>query len=217
MRGLLIKDTQIVFTQLKTLLLFFAISIIMAMNSDAGFVIGYSTFIGAMLATSSMSYDEVDNGLVFLLTLPFTKKQYVRGKYLFSVLASIAGYMVAMIVYVISKILQGNVPEVGRLIEETGVIVFVAIICSCAMIPAILKFGMEKGRFVWIGLVVVVTLAVINLGKALSKGELGSIEILNKLEELSTIQVYGMLLVVTVIICFVSMKIADIVIEKKES
>ena len=37
---------------------------------------------------SSVSYDEFNNGLSYLMTLPTTKKDYVREKYLFGFLLS---------------------------------------------------------------------------------------------------------------------------------
>lgn len=41
------------------------------------------TMFGAMIAVGTLSYDETDNGLAFLMTLPVDRKTYVREKYLF--------------------------------------------------------------------------------------------------------------------------------------
>ena len=45
-------------------------------------VVWDSTIVTAIFAITTISYDEFDNGLAFLMTLPVTRKQYVAEKYL---------------------------------------------------------------------------------------------------------------------------------------
>lgn len=83
MKGLLIKDYKLLMLQKKTFLLMLLIAICMnfAMQDNPGFIIGYLTFFAALMANTTLSYDEYGNGIIFLLTLPVTRKTYVRSKY----------------------------------------------------------------------------------------------------------------------------------------
>lgn len=48
------------------------------------------TMFRAMIAVGTLSYDETDNGLAFLMTLPVDRKTYVREKYLFILICTAA-------------------------------------------------------------------------------------------------------------------------------
>ena len=80
MKGLLIKDYKLLMLQKKTFLLMLLIAICMnfAMQDNPGFIIGYLTFFAALMANTTLSYDEYGNGIIFLLTLPVTRKTYVK-------------------------------------------------------------------------------------------------------------------------------------------
>ena len=54
----------------------------LAGSGSVSFAIGYFTIVTAIFAITTISYDEFDYGLAFLMTLPVTRKQYVAEKYL---------------------------------------------------------------------------------------------------------------------------------------
>ena len=96
MKGLLIKDYKLLMLQKKTFLLILLIAICMnfAMQDNPGFIIGYLTFFAALMANTTLSYDEYGNGVLFLLTLPVTGKTYVRSKYVGSSFVYSTGHAV---------------------------------------------------------------------------------------------------------------------------
>lgn len=69
----------------------FILMIIMAIilslyTGRSNFATFYMIIIASSLATSSIGYDESNNGLTALLSLPVTRNSYVRSKYLISLL-----------------------------------------------------------------------------------------------------------------------------------
>ena len=91
MRGLLEKDFRLIAQRKQTLLMYAAIALMMAMTMDSTYIIGYTVSLCVLLAVGTVSYDEFDNGFLFLMTLPVDRKTYVDEKYLFCILLDLAG------------------------------------------------------------------------------------------------------------------------------
>ena len=148
MLGLMEKDLRLTLGRKQTLLIFFAMALIMGLSMDGAFLIGYLTMLATIVAIGTISYDEFNNGLTFLMTLPFERKTYVREKYLFSLLMAAAAWVIGFVLYVVGTIIRSG----GRsVIDELPMLlsVFPVIFLSAAfMIPLQLKYGSEKSRFV---------------------------------------------------------------------
>ena len=87
MKGLLIKDIRLMKNMRNSIIMILLIAVSMgAYMKDVSFIITYLALIGASFTTSTMSYDEFDNGYTFLLSLPVTRKGYVLEKYAFGLL-----------------------------------------------------------------------------------------------------------------------------------
>ena len=84
MKGLFVKDIELMKQQKQFFILVIVMGVILnlAGSGSVSFAIGYFTFVTAIFAITTISYDEFDNGLAFLMTLPVTRKQYVAEKYL---------------------------------------------------------------------------------------------------------------------------------------
>ena len=84
MKGLLIKDIHLMKNQGKVLIIMCVLMAIMfgTMNGNIYGAAAYVTFILTLFTVSTISYDEYDNGYLFLFTLPITRKQYINEKYL---------------------------------------------------------------------------------------------------------------------------------------
>lgn len=82
MRGLMRKDFALMMLQRKFLIMVLTIGGMLGATSGAAsgstFVVAYVGFIFILLATSTISYDELDNGETFLMTLPATRKEFIR-------------------------------------------------------------------------------------------------------------------------------------------
>ena len=81
-RGLLIKDLCLMGEIRKLLLIILFVTAIFIFNGTSStFLTGYIMIIIAFLVGMTISYDEMNNGLAFLMTLPVTRRQYVAEKF----------------------------------------------------------------------------------------------------------------------------------------
>lgn len=83
MKGLLIKDFRLLKGQVYFLLIVTGCVIVFMINGSEAFGVAYVCSMVALLSLTTVSYDEYENGCAFLFTLPITKKDYVKEKYLF--------------------------------------------------------------------------------------------------------------------------------------
>jgi hypothetical protein len=87
MKGLLVKDAMVVFAQRKKfIILFIGISLMLSFKMDATFIVSYLCLIGMILGLNAYNYDENNNGMPFIMTLPATRKAYAVEKHLFSMM-----------------------------------------------------------------------------------------------------------------------------------
>ena len=155
MKGLLIKDLQLVFSN-KTILPIFVFITAMLLITGSGetvfFVVAYLTMISGLMVISTISYDEIDHSGSFLMTLPITRKLYTIEKYVLTYIVEIAGWLFSLLLCsIFSYFSQMNVQYTDML---WGSITTVMVICIIlvVMIPIQLKFGNEKSRIFMLGL-----------------------------------------------------------------
>ena len=92
----------------------------------------------AILSLSTISYDEANHGLNTLFTLPISKMDYVKEKYLFSLIITGIGFVFVTILGYFSK----------SDFMETLAILSTALFLLAISLPFQLKEGNEKGRIV---------------------------------------------------------------------
>jgi ABC-type transport system involved in multi-copper enzyme maturation permease subunit len=100
MKGLLIKDIRLM-KNMRNSIIMIAVSM-GAYMKDVSFIITYLALIGASFTTSTMSYDEFDNGYTFLLSLPVTRKGYVLEKYAFGLLLGGGGWLLGSVIVTVA-------------------------------------------------------------------------------------------------------------------
>ena len=146
MLGLLVKDLRIALTRKFTLLIILVIALIMGTSMEGPFIIGYVTMIALMLAVGTIIYDEMDNGYVFMMTMPLTRKTYVREKYLFCLLSALVAWLVGAILTCAAYIIRQNASALLEVIPISLVLIPVLFILPAVMIPLQLKLGAERSR-----------------------------------------------------------------------
>lgn len=148
MAGLLEKDFRLLLHRKQLFALFVVIALLMGFTMDSSFVIGYLTFIVAVWATSTLSYDEYDNGYPFLMTLPIDPKLYAAEKYVFCIGGSLLSWILVMIFCLLVTAVRGSsssLPE--QLLLGTSMIPCCVLLLA-VVLPLQLKFGAEKSRIV---------------------------------------------------------------------
>lgn len=99
MKGLLIKDFKLIMTR-GIFILFVIVCYIFfqfgAGNSQTS--VGLVTLMLSLFSITSITYDEYENGMPFLFTLPITRKQYVQEKYAFGFLLTTVTWVVMNVI-----------------------------------------------------------------------------------------------------------------------
>ena len=168
MKSLLLKDLLLLRSQTKSSLIILAMGLLFGISMNSSFVIGYMGFLFVILALSTLSYDEFENGNVFLFTLPFTRKQYVCEKYVFCLLALFAGVIVGTVFALPGVLIHKDVPEpFWDILSSAAVMVAGSLLMLCIMIPTRLRFGSENGRTISGFILGILVAAVIILLKVL--------------------------------------------------
>lgn len=160
MKGLLIKDFQLAFLNIKMLVALCIVSIFLTSSStgSAAFVIGYVTIIFFMFVLTSISYDELDHSISFLFTLPISRKTYVLEKYVFSLVCGMIGLVFSSVICVVIGRVK-NMDLVGPDFIPVALSIYLMLLFIVAlMLPIQLKFGGDNGRialFLVFGIIVV--------------------------------------------------------------
>ena len=146
-RGLLIKDLCLMREIRKLLLIILFVTVIFIFNGTSStFLTGYIMIIIAFLVGMTISYDEMTNGLAFLMTLPVTRRQYVAEKFICGLLSLFLGFVYAMVVAVIQSMIGNSAPDLKESIMTAVLFAVIGVIALSFSIAIDLKFGVEKGR-----------------------------------------------------------------------
>ena len=201
MKGLLVKDFLFMIKSKKVILFMLFIGIIGGIN-DISFAAGYILMFLAILSLSTISYDEANHGLNTLFTLPISKMDYVKEKYLFSLIITGIGFVFVTILGYFSK----------SDFMETLAILSTALFLLAISLPFQLKEGNEKGRIVLFVVVFGCTFLFAFLNQFIPKFFESMEETLNALDP--TMFSLGLLLT-SFILYFVSMMISIRVYNKR--
>lgn len=208
MKGLLIKDYRLLWNQCRTLGIMMLIwAIVVFTNTNPAFAVSYLIFICSILAITTVSYDQHENGIIFLLSLPISRKQYVQEKYLLFLI----NLMAAVLFSVLFIWLPGNIEGIAVMFLNG-----VAVLVISVMMPVSLIFGAEKGRLVIIAFGAIICIVGVWSGKLAQRT---GIDIEHMLDVFfSQKEMYMNLECILVCICALatSYKIASAHIMKKE-
>lgn len=216
MSGLMVKDIRILLQRKQTLIVFLVIAVILSVTQDSYFIVGYLTFISVMLAISTISYDEFDNGYPFLLTLPITRKTYVIEKYVIGLLAIVTSWVLSVALCFAADSILGNPIVVKDTLIVSVSMLPVPFFFMDIMLPVQIKFGAERGRLVFVAVLGICTIVVYGGMKALKAVGIEKQELLEKVSNLPDIAVVLILLGGTVLLTWISFIISNHIMEKKE-
>ena len=170
MKGLLIKDLcNLKQVGRQTLLVLAVMAAWCAFLNNAQIFSMMMALYSMMLMFTAMSYDEMANFDKYALTLPVTRADLVRTKYVLLVLLFGAGMLVGLLGEVIFFLLRGA----GELtlLEQTASLFTVAVfylLGFLVLIPVIFRLGMEKARL-FLSLIFVAMFGLIWAGVMLAR------------------------------------------------
>lgn len=220
MKGLLTKDFRIILVQKKLLILYFFVSVMLSYAMDSGFIVSYFPMIGLMLIISTISYDNHDNGMGFLMTMPVRPGDYAVAKYIFAVIGLFLTWAFAVVLQFISFFIQKTPFNGSEVFMDDFMILPVFFLIISIMIPVEFKFSSEKSKivlFVLCGIVILIMIA--------GKGALGYIgsrfgidfeAMAAGLDTISPITVIFALYAVCVVVVSISMICSIRIMQNKE-
>jgi len=217
MKGLLVKDFRLMKGQKNFLvLLFIMIAFVFISGMDASFFMGYLPFLLMIAAMSTITYDEFDNGMAFLMVLPISRKLYVQEKYLFGGVLGFTGLASAFVLFLISEINKGSSMTFTQYVLLFLCFLAFVILFFCLMIPIQLKFGSEKGRIVLFIIFFGIIGMVYLVSKITDKIPAQVIEVFRGIQKLPFGILAALAVGIYILALFISLKISLGIMEKKE-
>lgn len=217
MRGLIYKDIQIMKNNLGVLLAGFGMAglLLVLTDADVSFIVSYFTFFSMMMALNTLGYDDMNHGMQSILSLPVTRSDYAKEKYVFTIAFGGGSWLLAVAIGAVYEIVRGE--AVGSSYLFTSVMGALAM-CSLAilMIPVQLYFGAEKARVAIFAVVMGIVLAGYGADYVLKSFDIEAVLMLDRLMELHPAAVLGIGAVGMAVFLLISMSISIMIVKKKE-
>lgn len=164
MKGLLWKDLYNIEKYIRTslLMLLFMIGMGIVLKS-AEYAIMMCLIFSLSMSFTCLSADEQKNWESYALTMPINRKQLVLEKYLFSYGLMISGFLMAVL---IGGILSLIIKTQSSFLKEMGVMICSILIIALSLIlPLALNKGVEKARYIFMGIIFTPSMLVAFLGR----------------------------------------------------
>ena len=215
MRGLLEKDFRLLKGQKNFFLLILVITVLLSLNSEDNFAVTYLTFIAGFLTISSFGYDDNGNCMPFLMTLPVSRKLYVKSKYVLGFLLTFIGWMAGMVISTVTAFLHKAPPTTEAVLFQLAW-VFLWMILLAFVLPMLFRFGAEKGRMATLAMMLVFMAIVFALSKLAEGMGVDVDACLDALAGQQIIVLVAGLAVVALILVLISYFISVKIVQKKE-
>lgn len=211
MKGLLAKDFYMI---LKTNSLLWYIAIIVfyaiALNFPVESLLIISLLLVITTPITSISYDELSHWQQYSLTLPYSRKQIVSSKYIFTFLIELIFAIIAAVL-IGADMLSRDEFKADQLLCFIGMMCLVGAVYPAFAIPLNLLFGTSKARFILVAFMGATFAAVFSLAPMLRN--------VSSFEELFSDNAYflcAVLFASTAVLLFVSWLVSVKIYEKKE-
>lgn len=161
MKALILKDCFVLWKQMKVFLVFVLVFSVLPGMSASLFAVVYA----GMLPYTALAYDERSKWNQLAAMMPYSNRDIVLGKYLLGYLfIALTGAATLLIQFLVQPFTHST-PSVG----ETLLVLCVATVSIAITLPLLFRFGVEKGRMVFIFLVVGLSTAVVTLVSGVSQ------------------------------------------------
>lgn len=214
MGGLIIKDFLNLRKQVVPIGGFFILYLIISVISeDTSFFSGMIMIFCAIMPITALAYDDRAGWNKYALTMPVSRSMLVISKYIVALILIGAG---AAIVLLVNALIDRN--NGFESVVATCTVMFVGVIMLSLSLPLNYKFGVEKSRYVLIGICVLPTAVVsfFSVGASSENGDkvYGMLDFLEKV--FTSPWLIPAEVGISAMIFFLSMMISINIIQKKE-
>ena len=219
MKGLIVKDIELTKNQGKMLLILAVVIGVFLEISGIGsdFATAYITIIFSRFASTTVYYDEYENGFPFLLSLPVSRRDYVNAKYAFSGILILTAWIIGTVFGLVFRGIRGEEVFAPDKLGATIGYLVVSVVFVAVMLPLRLKFEGDKGKLI---LPLVIAGAGIILYGGVKLADLSGIdaekEALRILNGMGTAGILGMLAAIMVLAAGISWLCSRQIMMKKE-
>ena len=176
----------------------------------------YITVTMAIYVANMLAYDEMDHGFQYLFSLPVTKKDYVREKYIFSFIMTACGWCIGVICAGITVLIKPEEVFDPETLAMELITIFVFQAIAGITIAIRLRFEGEKGRLV-LPIAILIVFAICYAIGSFVMDNLGLREsILYMIEGIGDFEIAIALIVLSLLVWFVSYIYSMRVMKKKE-
>lgn len=170
MIGMLQKDFINLKKNIKiVVVLTFFYGIMAFTTTDTSFFSSMFTMLIAVMTLSVYSYDELARWDVYALTMPISREEMVRSKYIIMLLLTLLGAGSGTVLSIFIKAIQHK-EHLFTDIESSWYGGAVVIFFYCIALPVITKLGVEKARFVFLAIYIIPFGMLYFGGKAVKAG-----------------------------------------------
>ena len=150
MKALLMKDLRTLKNERRLWVSIIGVSVLFGvLFQNWYFMMGYIMFGLSMIARTMYQYDVADQGIVYLMTLPITRKEYVKEKYLLSLMSICIGGILSMILTKIGMLITPDQADSNQEIFSAFLgILAVALVLQAIIFPVELKYDVSKSRII---------------------------------------------------------------------
>lgn len=212
MAGLIEKDIRLMRCNKQAVILLLIIGVVIGLQNEA-VILGWLPFAISILLINTVTYDELDKGYGFLMTLPIDAEMYVREKYIFCLTGGTVSWLVAAGLYIILEMRQQMPIDMASQIPMVLVFLPVTALLIALLIPMQLISGVEKSRVVVSGVCGAIGASVIAFAKLVKTNVLSAFSFLNHMNGWI---LAGIAVVVIVLLILLSYAISVRIMEKKE-
>ena len=152
MKALILKDFYVIWKQMRT---FIVVILLLAMMNSAYYMVFLVVWC-SMLPYTAMAYDERSHWNQLAAMMPYSKRDIVLSKYVLGWICMAASGVFCLAVQAAAGIVSGSAPSVPTLLAS----LCVGIISLDITLPAVLRFGVERGRMIFMVLIFGVMISI---------------------------------------------------------
>ncbi len=185
------------------------------MSADASFFSSMFTMLIAILTLSVYSYDELARWDIYALTMPVSREDIVRGKYIIMLLLTLIGSVLGTLSTIAIQMIQKGTPALYG-IENAWFGGAIVILFYSVALPFITKLGVEKARLIFFVIYLIPFGIIYFVGKAVEAGNMVIPDALIRLAHQVMDHIAVLTPIVLIVALFISYSVSLKVYRQKE-
>ena len=146
MKGLIRKDFYLLWSYCRLMPLFllgFIIFSAFSSDGEAPFFIYYPCILSSVMPVNLLAYDDAEHWLTYCDTLPVTRRQYVSGKYIMSLICAGAIFLLSAAAAVV-RLCRSGAFYPTDLTDQLAVLAMISLLSSALTMPPLFKFAHRR-------------------------------------------------------------------------